>query len=228
MRQFVLFGLQRLDANRAVHVEADYRYTLSRKIRPPLRTVAQGLLFAITDLLITQSSGEKRAMGTEATDKKNKISELIPWRPFPGMPRWQQEMERRFGQFFDGRILSIKNEPGRAERELTVQEPEIKLYEGKDAIIIKAELPRLTKNNIQMKIVNRLLTIEGEKRAQDEIKEESYRGSERTSSRFARTIKLPADVKLEQVKAILQDGVLTIHLPKSEVAGQKKVKVRID
>jgi HSP20 family protein len=163
----------------------------------------------------------------KANDKKTKAGALVAWRPFSGMPRWEQEMERRFGQFFDGKVVVVNNQRHRIAPDVAALEKTIELHESADAIIAKAELPGVTKNQIRVNIVKRLLSIEGEKTVERGPKEESNPGSERASSRFLRAVELPADIELDQVKAVLKDGVLTIRLPKSEEARQNKVAVRI-
>lgn len=167
-------------------------------------------------------------MATETKDKEKRASGLIPWRTFFDTPRWEREMESRFGSLFDDKIFPLQEEriwPGWRFR---MRGPVVDLYEQKDEMIVKAELPGLTKNDIEVNITDKLLTIKGEKKKEDEVKEEDYYRSERAYGSFTRSIELPAEVSLEKVKALFKNGVLEIRLPKSEQAKQKEIRLKIE
>jgi len=72
------------------------------------------------------------------------------------------------------------------------------------------------------------LTIKGEKKKEEEIKEKNYYRSERSSGSFTSTLELPAEVKTDQAKASFKDGILEIRAPKTEEAKKKLMKVKID
>lgn len=167
-------------------------------------------------------------MATETKDKEKRTSGLIPWRTFFDTPRWEREMESRFGSLFDDKIFPFQEEriwPGWRFR---MRGPAVDLYEQKDEIIVKAELPGLTKDDIEVNITDKLLTIKGEKKKVDEVKEEDYYRSERAYGSFIRSVELPAEVTLEKVKAAFKNGVLEIRLPKSEQAKQKEIRLKIE
>jgi HSP20 family protein len=153
---------------------------------------------------------------------------LAPWRPFDEMARWEREMERRFGEFFGGRIPRLGEERLSPWRSLGLREPAVDLYEEKDEIVVKAELPGMTKDDIQVNIAEHLLTIKGEKKKEEEAKEKDYYRSERMYGAFSRSIALPTEVSTEKANATFKNGVLEIRLPKSEAAKKKEIKVKVE
>jgi HSP20 family protein len=105
--------------------------------------------------------------------------------------------------------------------------PAVDLYEDKDNIIVKAELPGMKKENIDVSLHEGTLTISGERKIEREKGEgETYR-SERFYGRFQRSVLLPAAVLAEKVNAAYKDGILTISLPKSEEAKPKQIEVNV-
>jgi HSP20 family protein len=134
----------------------------------------------------------------------------------------EQEMERMFEDVF-GRSWW----PGRWVREMRDRRPAIEVQEEKDAVVVKAEIPGMKKEDIEVNLSGDLLTIRGEKRQEEERKEKGYYYSERTYGGFSRSIQLPTDVQAEKVSAGFKDGVLEIRLPKTEEAKRKEVKIKV-
>jgi HSP20 family protein len=165
-------------------------------------------------------------MAEKAKEKETKA--VAPRRPFTGLARWDREMERMMEDFFGRRWRPSWPERwfGAEREELTA--PALDLYEEKDDIVIKAELPGIDKNNIEVNLADHTLTIKGEKKKEEEIKEENYYRSERSYGAFMRTLELPKDVHADKVKATFKDGVLEVRLPKTEEAKAKEIKVKVD
>jgi HSP20 family protein len=86
----------------------------------------------------------------------------------------------------------------------------------------------MEKENVEVKLTDHMLTIKGEKKKEQEIKEENYYRSERSYGSFIRTLELPADVHADKVKASFKNGVLEVRLPKTEEAKTKEVKVKVE
>jgi HSP20 family protein len=145
---------------------------------------------------------------------------LTPWRPFGEIARWEREM---FDDFF-GRRLRPWFTGGLGE----ISVPAIDLYEEKDEVVAKAELPGMDKNDIQVSISDHLLTIKGEKKKDEEIKESDYYRSERSYGSFVRNVQLPKEVDTGKARASFKNGVLEIRLPKSEEAKKKEIKLNVD
>jgi len=104
--------------------------------------------------------------------------------------------------------------------------PAVDIYEDKDKYTVKAELPGMKKEDIDVSLDGNTLTISGERKEEQEKKEgEGYR-SERFFGRFQRSATLPATVQANKIEAAYKDGVLTIVVPKSEEAKPKQIQVK--
>lgn len=149
---------------------------------------------------------------------------LSPWRSFGEMGRWEREMERVFDDFVGSRFRPS----WLTGRSGGISAPAIDLYEEKDEVVAKAELPGIDKNDLQVSISDHLLTIKGQKKKEEEIKEEDYYRSERSYGSFVRAVELPKEVETDKARASFKNGVLEIRLPKSEEAKKKEVKLNVD
>jgi HSP20 family protein len=165
-------------------------------------------------------------MAEKAKHKETKA--LASWRPFMDLPRWESEMDRMMDEFF-GRRLRPRwpfLAPRGAEEEFI--SPSVDVYEDKDDIVVKAEVPGLDKNDIEVKISDSEVTLKGEKKKEEKIDEENYYRCERSYGAFLRSVDLPIGVHADQAKASFKNGILEIRLPKSEEAKAKEIKVKID
>jgi HSP20 family protein len=159
-------------------------------------------------------------MAKESKETAKERGGLIPWSAFPEMTRWEEQMQRMFGDFLGGRIRPLLN--------FGVREPAIDLYEEKDDIVVKAELPGLTKDDIQINIADHHLILKGEKKKDEEVKEKDYYRSERVYGAFTRALPLPAEINPEKVHATFKNGVLEVRLPKSEEAKKKEISIKVE
>ncbi|HZD40681.1 MAG TPA: Hsp20/alpha crystallin family protein [Terriglobales bacterium] len=164
-------------------------------------------------------------MAEKAKEKETRA--VTPRRPFMGLARWDRDMERMMEDFFGRRWRPWPERWFRTE-EAELAAPALDLYEEKDDIVIKAELPGIDKENIEVNLTDHTLTIKGEKKKEEETKEENYYRAERSYGAFVRTIELPKDVHADKVKANFKNGVLEVRLPKTEAAKAKEVKVKVD
>ena len=104
--------------------------------------------------------------------------------------------------------------------------PAVDIYEEKDNITVRAELPGMKKEDIEVTVVGDSLTISGERKHAEEKKEgETYR-SERYLGRFQRSITLPSEVDPNKIQATYKDGLLTVSLGKSEQAKRKQIEIK--
>jgi HSP20 family protein len=168
---------------------------------------------------------------SEATKKVmiKKPESTILVRPLETMSRLEQDMERMFHEFWRRPFLSLwDHEHSWPGRMLSLQMPAMDVYEEKDEVVVKAELPGLSKEDLEVTLTESTLTLKGEKKKEEEVKEKNFYRSERSSGSFVRTIDLPAEVKTDQTKASFENGVLEIRLPKTEDAKRKVIKVKID
>ena len=104
--------------------------------------------------------------------------------------------------------------------------PNVDVSESDDAITVKAEMPGMKKEDIDITVSDGLLTLSGEKKDEQEEKKENYHVRESRYGAFRRTVRLPADVDADKIDAGYRDGVLTISVPKSERARSKKIEVK--
>ncbi len=107
--------------------------------------------------------------------------------------------------------------------------PAVDVFENGDhELVLKAELPGIKREDIDLKVENNVLTIRGERKRDTEIKQDAYHRVERAYGAFARSFTLPATVNADGVKAEFKDGVLTVVLPAREEAKPRQVQISIN
>jgi HSP20 family protein len=103
--------------------------------------------------------------------------------------------------------------------------PAIDVYEKDGQLHVRAELPGVKQEDVDISVTADSLTISGEKSSESEVKEENYYRSERSYGKFSRTIALPAGADVEQANARFKDGVLEIDVPVKAAPTQKKIAI---
>jgi len=146
---------------------------------------------------------------------------VIRWDPFREMSSLQERMNRLFSDF------RYRAPVGEEEITQGAWVPPVDIYETSDSIVLEAELPGLTKDNIVVEVKNNTLTLKGDKKFEREVKEENYHRVERSYGSFQRAFTLPSTVQQDRVKAKFRDGILEITIPKAEEAKPKQIKVDI-
>ncbi len=147
---------------------------------------------------------------------------LMRWLPGRELDRFRREIDRMFDEFFsEERFPALFGQEGFAF-------PAIDVYDDGDKIVVKAELPGVNKDDIEIVVKDNELVIKGEKKKEEEVKEENYYYSERSFGRFVRSIRLPVEIKADEVKARFKNGILEIELPKVEEARPKEIKVQVE
>ena len=111
---------------------------------------------------------------------------------------------------------------------MEVKPPIVDVFEEKDDIVVKAELPGMEKDNIEVNLTASHADHQRGEEKEDEVKEENYYRAERSYGSFLRTLDLPKDVRADKVKASFKNGILEIRMPKTEEARTKEVKVKVD
>ncbi|MFN7139129.1 MAG: Hsp20/alpha crystallin family protein [Limisphaerales bacterium] len=140
-----------------------------------------------------------------------------PWSGIQRLAQLRDEMDRIF-DFPLGEIAS--------QRFFNEWAPAVDLYEDKDNLIVKAELPGMKKEEIDVSLHDGALTITGERRHEEKREGTTHR-TERFYGKFQRTVTLPTLVEGDRVKANYKDGVLTVTLPKAEEAKPKQIAVQV-
>jgi HSP20 family protein len=105
--------------------------------------------------------------------------------------------------------------------------PALDVYEDKENFIVKAELPGMKREDIDVSLHGGALSISGERKSETKHEDAEVHRTERFSGRFQRTVTLPAVVAADKVKAQYKDGVLTVTLPKTEEAKPKQIDVSV-
>jgi HSP20 family protein len=137
----------------------------------------------------------------------------------------RRDMENLFSEFFEPSARRGHWWPRPMEARVIV--PAVEMYGDKNQIVLKAELPGVEKEGIDLAITKDTITLKGEKKKEAEVKEEDYYSAERSYGTFTRTIPLPVEVDSEQAKASLKNWVLTIVLPKKEEEKAREIRVEV-
>lgn len=165
-------------------------------------------------------------MADKANEREAKA--VTSRRPAIDLARWERDMDRMMEDFFGRRMRSWWPDRWFKGEDLDLRAPALDLYEEKDDIVVKAELPGIEKDNLEVNLTDHTLTIKGEKKKAEEIKEENYYRAERSYGSFLRTIELPKDVHSDKVKASFKNGILEVRVPKTDEAKAKEIKVKVD
>lgn len=175
-------------------------------------------------------------MAEAATKQVKAGSEAVPARrPYRmSLPALiERDLESFFEDLFEDDRRSLFRLPSLLRRrwpalaELT-RLSSVDVYETDDEVVVKAEMPGIAKEDIDISLADSTLTIKGEKKREEKVEEESYTRSERSFGMISRTIELPAEVKPDQVTAKMTNGVLEIHAPKTDESKKHKaIKVKV-
>jgi HSP20 family protein len=137
-------------------------------------------------------------------------------------------MDRMMDDFFGRRMRPWWPERWLGAEREEITAPAVDVYEEKDEIVVKAELPGMDKSDIEVNLSDSQLTLKGEKKKEEKIEKENYFRSERSYGAFVRSVGLPTDVQADKVKASFKNGILEVRLPKTEEAKAKEIKVKVE
>jgi HSP20 family protein len=132
---------------------------------------------------------------------------------------FQHEMNRMFNEFFQG------GNGKEADSGLRTWTPSVDIYETDDALVIKAELPGVSKDDVSIDVHQNTLTLRGQRMHEAEVKDEQYHRVERSYGSFQRSFTLPSTIDYEKVQATFKDGVLELHLPRLESAKPRQIAI---
>ncbi len=146
---------------------------------------------------------------------------IVRWDPFRDLAEVQERVNRVLGEFYGGRGQDDVMRRG-------TWIPPVDIYEGSNhEMVIKAELPDIRREDIDIRVEDNTLTISGEKKLDDEVKQEQFHRVERAYGSFTRSFSLPATIDTEKVSADYKNGVLTVKLPLREEAKPKQIQVKV-
>ena len=151
------------------------------------------------------------------------MSTLIRWNPW----REMEDLQRRLSSVFG--LAPFRGNATTDEKNGTLAEwaPAVDVIEDDKEYLIKVELPEVHKDNVNVTVENGVLTITGERKAEKEEKNRKYHRLERFYGKFERSFSVPTDADETKVNAEFKDGVLRVHLAKSEKALPKQIEVKV-
>ena len=158
------------------------------------------------------------------TEKEERRMVIELWRPFNELGDLERRMEEmtRYPLMTLGHPLSWWRIP--TEERAWI--PALEIYEKEDKFVVRAEVPGMNEDEIDISVFGDTLTIRGERKTESEVKEEDYRRSEMHYGRFSRTVTLASGVQAGKVEASYDNGVLEITLPKAVETKPKKIAIK--
>jgi HSP20 family protein len=153
------------------------------------------------------------------TRKEVRQMAIERWYPFTDLMSLRQAMDRLFEDSFvhPSRALGPTGE---------VAAPALDVYQSPNEVVVKAALPGLKSEDVNIDITGETLTIKGESKAEQEIKKEDYLYQERRYGAFSRSVVLPSGLKSDKAEATMEDGILTLTIPKAEEVKPKAITVK--
>ena len=151
------------------------------------------------------------------------MNALTRWNPFKDLDELENRLSTVFGR------TPLRRQNGEQES-MTIAEwsPLVDITEDDKEYLIKTELPDVKKDEVKVTVENGVLTITGERKFEKEEKGRKYHRVERAYGNFVRSFTLPDDADANKVNAEFKDGVLKVHVAKSEAAKPKHIEVKVN
>ena len=146
-------------------------------------------------------------------------STLTRFEPFRGVTTLHDQINRLFNEAFDRTS---------DEADLTAWAPAVDIYETEHELVVKADIPEIKPEELDIRVENNILTIRGERKFEKKVNENNYLRLERSYGSFTRSFSLANKVNTEAIKADYKNGVLTLNIPKREEAKPKQIKVNVE
>lgn len=143
---------------------------------------------------------------------------LVTYDPFRELRSLQDEVNRLFSSSF--------NRSGDNEMMRGAWSPSVDIFENKDTIVLEAELPGLTPEDVNISIENNILTLHGERRFEKKDEQDNFHRVERSYGSFSRSFTLPPTVSSENVGAVFENGILRLTLAKREEAKPRRIEIK--
>ena len=150
---------------------------------------------------------------------------VINWGSVKELEEMRRDMDRLFDEIFSP--LQRRRRTWGEKPQTGPIVPNVEIYDRKNEIVFRAELPGVKKEDIDLSITKDSLTLKGEIKKEEEEAGTVYYASEISYGSFARTVALPVEVESEKAKATFKDGVLELVLPKQEEAKPKEIKIEV-
>ena len=144
---------------------------------------------------------------------------ITRFEPFRGVFSLQDQINRLFNERFDR---------SSEEGSLATWAPAVDIHETEHELVVKADLPGVKPEELDVRVENNILTIRGERKFEKKVNEDNYLRVERSYGSFSRSFSLANTMNTEAIKADYNDGVLTLSIPKREEAKPKQIKVQVE
>ena len=146
------------------------------------------------------------------------MASLMRWEPFGETRSVRERMDRLFDDFFRGpRLIPWES----AEFVFPLD-----LYETEESLVVKASLPGVKPEEVEISVTGDILTIKGETKSEEEVKRENYHRRELRYGSFCRSVPLSTRVEHSKAEAVFEQGILTVTLPKTAEAKPKTIEVK--
>jgi len=147
------------------------------------------------------------------------MMDLIRWNPLREMVSLRDRMNALFNEPL------FRSDRSEDDMAMGLWYPSVDMFDKDDKVVIKAELPGLEKKDINLEVKNGVLTLKGERKFNNEVKEENFYRREMSCGKFIRSFTLPTEVDADKISAEFKNGLLTIEVPKSEAHKPKQIAV---
>jgi HSP20 family protein len=147
------------------------------------------------------------------------MSNLIRWEPAREIVSLREAMERLFNDPFSQPF-------GLADGWQVLDVPALDMYQTDEEVVVKAALPGVKAEQVQINVTGDVLTIHGENQAEDEAEHKTYQIREQRWGAFERSVTLPTSVVPDKARAEFEDGVLTVSLPKADEVKPRTIAVK--
>jgi HSP20 family protein len=163
----------------------------------------------------------------ETVNSKEGVIVLEKWRPLALRPHWYarglDEMERYMDEMLGGWPLRTwRRMPG----EEVSWSPAVEMYEKEDKFVVRTELPGVKKDEIDITMLGDNLTIRGERKVSEDVKDDEYHRCEVCYGSFSRSITIPVAVDAKKIEAVFEDGILEVALPKAKEVKPSKITIK--
>ena len=143
---------------------------------------------------------------------------LMKWEPSEGLGTLQREMNRLLESFCGGSSWRFDE---------SMSAPAVEVADTQDTVVVKAQVPGVSKEQLQVTVSEGIVTIKGERKEEEKQEEKNYLHREFRYGAFTRTVPLPAGVQAEKATAQLKDGMLEVTIPKSAGARVKEIPIGV-
>ena len=150
--------------------------------------------------------------------ERKQLPTAFVWNPFRELARLEQEINKLFNEFV----------PAQRGENVAVAPiiPKVDVYETEDKVIVEAEIPGVKKEDIEVKVKDNNVIIRGEVKREEEKQDKNFFRAERFYGKFERVIPLFVEVKPEEAKAKIENGILILEIPKA--TAEKEIAIKVE